>query len=219
MKGPPQRTANSPSQSHNDIANTRRLLLQQVSFIFIGTGLTLHPSISQASEIPIFTRQSDRFGYTFQPPVALSEGNKPLKTHLDEVNFFGSNGYQIGITIDPVRIDTLAQFGTPAEVAAKVVLAEVNRDGVFDVTLMQDPVAKQSNDSVEFYQLDYLSKGKRGDKRFICKFVIYHNMLYALTAQCKQEDYDFLNGELLKAVDSFQVIVWGSSTKTTPNRC
>jgi hypothetical protein len=156
---------------------------------------------------PLYTRQSDKFGYTFQPPPSLSEGNKPLKTHLDEVNFFGSNGYQVGITIDPVRISSLSEFGTPSEVAAKVVLAEVQRDGVFNVKLMQDPLAGKQQDTIDYIQLDYLSEGKRGDKRFVCKFMIYKNMLYALTAQCKQQDYELLRGELLRAVDSFQVIV------------
>ncbi|GKY93635.1 hypothetical protein MPSEU_000330900 [Mayamaea pseudoterrestris] len=160
-----------------------------------------------ASPASTFTRQTDKFGYTFQPPSALAEGNKPLKTHLDEVNFFGPNGFQVGITIDPVRINSLAEFGSPSEVAAKVVLAEVNRDGVFDVKLMQDPVTKTQQRSIEYIQLDYLSTGKRGAKRFVCKFMIHRNMLYALTAQCKQDDYDTLSSELLQAVESFQVIV------------
>ena len=53
------------------------------------------------------------FGYTFEPPSwsEFEMGNKPLKTHLDEVNFNSrtTRGYQFGITVDPVRIGTLKE--------------------------------------------------------------------------------------------------------------
>lgn len=192
------------SRSHSE--DNRRTFLQHAS-IAAAALLTRPLSSRAASETPTFTRQSDKYGYTFQPPPSLTEGNKPLKTHLDEVNFFGPNGYQFGITIDPVRINSLAEFGTPAELAAKVVLAEVNRDGVFNVKLLQDPIAAKQQDTIDYVQLDYLSEGKRGNKRFVCKFMIYKNMLYALTAQCKENEYEALSQELLQGVDSFQVIV------------
>ena len=197
---------------HSHHENNRREVLQQ-AFISTAAALLIHPLSSRAASDTIatassFTRQADKYGYTFSPPPSLAEGNKPLKTHLDEVNFFGPNGYQVGITIDPVRINSLSEFGTPAELAAKVVVAEVNRDGVFNVKLLQDPLAaKQQDGMIDFVQLDYLSEGKRGNKRFVCKFMIYHNMLYALTAQCKQDDYESLGQELRQTVDSFQVIV------------
>jgi hypothetical protein len=202
-------------------------ILSTVACLVVTNPSNAVSSSSDTTHSP-FTRTSDRFAYSFQPPDSLTQSNKPLKTHLDEVNFIASDNdksYQIGITVDPVRINSLVEFGTPAEVAAKVVLAEVNRDGVYNVTLLQDPMAgqqqqsaaaKSSTDSattsvtpgaVDYYQLDYLSQGKRGDKRFVCKFLIYRNMLYALTAQCRQEDYDRLSSELLPAVESFHVIV------------
>lgn len=149
-----------------------------------------------------FTRQTSDFGYQFDPPEGMQVGNKPLKTHLDEVNFSSSlPKYQYGITVDPVRIESLAQFGTPEEVAARVVLAEVNRDGVFDVQLMKDPVAGSGK---SFYLLNYKSSGKRGIKRFVAKFYIANQKLYALTAQCKEDDYTQLQEEIDKAVESFK---------------
>lgn len=49
------------------------------------------------------------WGFTFTPPPDFEIGNKPLKTHLEEVNFNSmlSRGYQFGITVDPVRINSL----------------------------------------------------------------------------------------------------------------
>ena len=42
---------------------------------------------------------------------------------------------------------------------------------------------------------------------FIPKFYIARKHLYALTAQCKQDDYDAVKDELVQAVDSFKVII------------
>jgi PsbP len=99
----------------------------------------------------------------------------------------------------------VVQFGTPEEVAAKVVTAEVNRDGVFEVTLVKDPVAVEE-DGIVSYILNYLSQCKRGDKRFVAKFCIQNQRLYALTAQVLETDYNDKENEIMKAVTSFRVI-------------
>lgn len=93
----------------------------------------------------------------------------------------------------------------PEEVAAKVVLAEVNRDGVFDVTLMEDPLVVESSNNTLFYELNYLSVGKRGQKRFVTRFAIKDRNLYALTIQCKQDEYETLKPIIATAAQSFQV--------------
>lgn len=200
--------------SINNATSRRRTLLQQAAILLTiswsGTCAAAN-ALEEQSASKLFTRKTDQFAYEFQPPPNFAEpSQKPLKTHLDEVIIKASDrsGYQFGITVDPVRINSLTEFGTPEEVAAKVVLAEVNRDGVFDVKLMQDPVSKQddkSNDTT-FYQLNYLSSGKRGDKRFVAKFYIQNQKLYALTAQCKEADYGALEPEMLAAVASFRVL-------------
>ena len=95
----------------------------------------------------------------------------------------------------------MLQFGTPEQVAARVVTAEVNRDGVFEVTLLQDPVASEDGG----YLLEYLSVGKRGNKHYINKIFIDKNELYVLTAQCKQDNYEDLKKEMEATVQSFRV--------------
>ncbi|CAJ1960350.1 unnamed protein product [Cylindrotheca closterium] len=151
-----------------------------------------------------FDRTDSKFSYRIQIPDSMKEGSKPVKTHQDEVNFGNSEirGYQYGITVDPVRINSLKEFGTPEEVAARVVTAEVNRDGVFEVTLLKDP--EVSNDDGG-YLLEYLSSGKRGNKHYINKIFIDKNELYVLTAQCKQENFEQLEQELKATVKSFKV--------------
>jgi hypothetical protein len=46
---------------------------------------------------------------------SFQESQKPVKTHLDEVNLISNSikGYQYGITVDPVRINSLTEVCVP----------------------------------------------------------------------------------------------------------
>jgi PsbP len=227
--GPHHATAGQP--------NRRRLFAQfalglPVALPLIALNTPGALATTKAEENPAaFVRQTSDFAYAFTPPSGFaSPSQKPIKTHLDEVNFKYDNGKaadsaaaaaagtQFGITVDPLRIGSLSEFGTPEEVAAKVVLAEVNRDGVFDVTLMEDPFAGGGGDNAGgggnggddndlFYQLNYRSNGKRGVKRYVAKFYVRHQKLFALTAQCNEDAYEANKGDILKAVESFKILL------------
>ena len=93
------------------------------------------------------------------------------------------------------------QFGKPEEVAARVVTAEVNRDGIFEVTLLNDPYEMDGA-----YILEYLSVGKRGNKHYYNKIFISRNQLYVLTAQAKQDDFSAQQEELKQTLASFKVV-------------
>jgi hypothetical protein len=156
--------------------------------------------------------------FVFAPPNGFQLGNKPLKTHLYEVQYSSSsfNGYKMGITVDPVRIASLSDFGTPREVAARVVTTELSRDGVDRVTLVDDPQSFElatpggdgggSASTVLTYELNYRSEGKRGTNRFVCKLFVQDNKLYVLTSQCKESDYPLLQSEIEAAVNSFRLV-------------
>jgi len=84
-----------------------------------------------------------------------------------------------------------------------VVTAEVNRDGVFEVTLLDDPY----DDGNGAYRLHYLSVGKRGNKQCYNKIFIENQLLYVLTAQIKEADFDPASqAELQRVVSSFTVL-------------
>jgi PsbP len=173
---------------------------------------------AESVEAQTFRREMNQFRYEIHVPSDMNGPiQKPLKTHYDEVNFKSTtvSGYEIGITVDPVRIDSLIDFGTPEEVAAKVVLAEVNRDGVLEVKLLDDPISGTAtlNDDTSgttttatYYQLNYVSNGKRGRKRYIAKFYVQNHMLLALTAQCKDDTYESIRQDMNEAVSSFRVV-------------
>ena len=262
-------TETTPGSTRRDLFRTTAMAAA-TTMVSISFGAGPAQATDEASTT--FERRIDKnpkLYYTIKLPTTLNQGQKPVKTHLDEVNFISENikGYQLGITVDPVRINSLKEvrwgytihywrdvkekrhfadaiplfppptpsfvfmpyqwllndfflpvlqpfkpfntkiekFGTPEEVAARVVTAEVNRDGIFEVTLLQDPY--QSDDGA--YILEYLSVGKRGNKHLINKIFIANNLLYVLTAQAKEETYkeDTFNlpREMMSSVSSFTV--------------
>mmetsp|Transcript_15024 Transcript_15024/g.31862 ORF Transcript_15024/g.31862 Transcript_15024/m.31862 type:complete len:276 (+) Transcript_15024:38-865(+) len=202
-------------------SNQRRKLIQQSSAAIISSLLVpFSPAIASEEDTTTTNTQQQpssgpytrtpspndkfKFSYTITPPPAFEPGNKPLKTHLDEINFSppGVRGYSLGITVDPVRISKIQDFGTPEEVAARVVTAEVNRDGVFEVTLAKDP---KEDTSAGCYDIEYISDGKRGRKRFVTRIYITGGFLYVLTVQSKEAEYDKVReAEVLESVKSFR---------------
>jgi hypothetical protein len=77
---------------------------------FVASSPFLIASTARAADSS-YTKSTDAFSYTFTPPADCEIGNKPLKTHLEEVNFSSSTtkGYQFGVTVDPVRINSLRE--------------------------------------------------------------------------------------------------------------
>lgn len=106
------------------------------------------------------------------------------------------------MTVDPVRISGIRDFGSPGEVAARVVTAELNRDGVFEVTLAKDPAEDPINGG---YDIEHVSAGKRGARRFVTRSYVRDGYLYVLTVQSGEGDYDGARGaEVMECVRSFR---------------
>ena len=206
---------NSESITDN---NQRRMVIQQLSATTASFLVFLSPNsassiVATSSGQPYIRTPSLKdkfqFGYTVTPPPTFVSSNKPLKTHLDEINFSPPpdvRGYTLGITVDPVRISSIREFGTPEEVAARVVTAEVNRDGVFEVTLTKDP-REDTSIGVGCYDIEYISNGKRGKKRYVTRIYIKDGFLYVLTVQSKEDEFDTAReAEVIECVKSFRPI-------------
>jgi hypothetical protein len=131
-------TSNSnPNDESNtkETTNTRRSLLQSMVVSSFSSALLLVVSpvwpaaaaeVIEATEaatatssspkiLELYQRQTDKkIAYSISVPVHFQESQKPVKTHLDEVNFVNDNvkGYQFGITVDPVRINSLQEVSS-----------------------------------------------------------------------------------------------------------
>ena len=199
------------SQSNDDEIDdaSRRNAISNASLLAATASLASFcaPSLASADAAASepYVRQGKGYGYTFVPPPGFAPGKKPVPTHLDEVNFNLADGsaprYTYGVTVDPVRISTLAEFGKPEEVAARVVTAEVNRDGIFEVTLASDPVEDKGTGA---YAIEYISDRKRGKKHFVTRIFVKDQRLYVLTAQVKQEEYADREREIRECVNTFR---------------
>lgn len=153
-------------------------------------------------------KQGNKFGYTLSVSPSLEPSNKPLQTHLDEVNLLCPEirGYQYGVTVDMIRIKNLRDFGTPMEVGAKIVMAELRRDGVLDVTMASDPSEDVGTGA---YDVEYITDGTRGKKHYITRTVVVDGKLFVLTAQVKEgdlEDGQVKKGDVWDVVRSFRVL-------------
>lgn len=81
---------------------------------FIGSTLSsliMAPALIANAIDGEYVKTTKDFAYAFQPPSGFEATNKPLKTHLEEVNFMSGDtkGYQFGVTVDPVRITSLKE--------------------------------------------------------------------------------------------------------------
>lgn len=190
----------------------RRSLFSSAALAVVGAAAARVPQASAAavtatttSESGVFFRSGDGYGYKLAPPRDFAPSNKPLKTHLDEIEFVPTpsvRGYKYGVTVDPVRIDSIRRFGTPDEVAARVVGAEIARDGVTDVTLARD-ATEDPNDGT--YTIEYVSTGSRGVKHFVARIGIRDRRLYVLTAQVAEDDFRSREKELFETVSTFRI--------------
>lgn len=83
-----------------------------VSFLAITQSSWADATDSDKNDDENVTR-GNGFAFRFVPPPEMEPGAKPVKTHLYEINWKSKTTpkYTFGITIDPVRIQTLKEVG------------------------------------------------------------------------------------------------------------
>lgn len=132
-------------------------LLARRSFMTLAAIAVASPTAPALASIA--NLRDEQFGYTLSYPDDWVPAPKPVKTHLSESLLQSPiRGVSLGVTVDPVKINSLTQFGTAeqasqnsaankakhddthrptrvAQVAARVLDTELTRDGVKDVFL------------------------------------------------------------------------------------
>mmetsp|Transcript_10829 Transcript_10829/g.45100 ORF Transcript_10829/g.45100 Transcript_10829/m.45100 type:complete len:144 (-) Transcript_10829:2469-2900(-) len=69
-------------------------------------------------------------GYSFKYPPEWTATKKQIKTHVSEVLVVkDGTSAQVGLVVDPVKINSLKEFGSPEQVADKVLGVEKKKDG------------------------------------------------------------------------------------------
>lgn len=136
------------------------------------------------------TGPNGAFGALAPPRFEFAESQKPLKTHAVEVGPYSSKatkGFKFGITVDPVKINDIRNFGTPQEVLDKVVGVESSKDGTLEVTKVgAREAAAATAGRPPFYELEYVVDSTRGLNHFWSSVTIQEGKLYVMTVQAKE---------------------------------
>ena len=128
------------------------------------------------------------YAFRLSYPATWEPSSKPVKTHLLESILKGpAHKAQLGVTVDPVKISSLEEFGSIAEVSERVLKVEEGRDGVQAVELRR---AVAEPGSPTYYVIEYAVASSRGKKMYLCKYCIAQRKLYVLQTQAALDSYD-----------------------------
>ncbi|EIE21918.1 Mog1p/PsbP-like protein [Coccomyxa subellipsoidea C-169] len=163
---------------------------QALSILFM-TASTLQTAASDAeTETSQFqTYSSPKQGYKFQIP---SDWQKTEKSGAD-VLFVepASKAGDIGVTVSPVRIKSLEQFGDLTAVGDRLLAAERSKESTEYVNLLSSASRRGENGTL-IYSYDYKLDTSRGKKRVISTVAVAGQKLYILngTVKCSKPGPD-----------------------------
>lgn len=133
--------------------------------------------------------------FQFQYPKDYELSPKPLKTHQVEVLLKAKaiKGSNVGVTVDPVKIQSIEEFTTAAGLAEKVLNTERAKEGVFEATLISAsetsvPIIADGSTRLA-YDIEYKIDSSRGLNHFNVRATVKDKKLFVFTAQCKEDNY------------------------------
>jgi hypothetical protein len=98
----------------------------------------------------------------------------------------------IGITVSPVKISSLSEFGSVHEIGEKLVRAEAAKESTVPggVTLISEGTREGAASSATFYDYDYRLVTTHGNKRVLNSVAVEDNVLYIMNAQVYEKAED-----------------------------
>ncbi|XP_052153067.1 psbP domain-containing protein 2, chloroplastic [Oryza glaberrima] len=124
-------------------------------------------------------RYTDRDeGFTLLKPVSWPKVEKAGATALFQQEGKGSNN--IGIVVNPVRLSTLTEFGTPQFVAERLIQAEKKKESTKSAEVISAE-ERSGHDGLTVYEIEYLLDSTRGGmKRIFSAAFVASRKLYLL---------------------------------------
>ena len=134
--------------------------------------------------------EDDRRGFVFEKPSAnwtlTSKAGADLLYERDDIK-----STTVGVVVQPVTVSSLESFGTLESVTDRVINTEKQKDGFYDITLLESSASSRGGgEHVTFYTVAYDVSTSRGDKRVISCVTINKKKLYILNIQAKPAKYD-----------------------------
>ncbi|XP_019415938.1 PREDICTED: psbP domain-containing protein 2, chloroplastic [Lupinus angustifolius] len=132
--------------------------------------------LAEESELQRYTDSKE--GFTILIPSSWTKVDKAGATALFQEANMGSNN--IGIVVNPVRLATLGEFGSPQFVADKLLQAERRKESTKDTEVIT--VAERSGEGgLQIYEFEYILDSTRGGmKRIFSAAFVASKKLYLL---------------------------------------
>ncbi|KAL9462536.1 hypothetical protein AB3S75_000525 [Citrus x aurantiifolia] len=149
------------------------------SFVLILNGL--YPKLSKASlpeemELQRYTDSNE--GFTLLRPSSWNKVDKAGATVLFEEANKGTNN--LGVVVNPVRVASLGEFGTPQFVADKLIQAEKRKESTIDAELI-GASERSGHGGLQVYEFEYKVDSSRGGlKRIFSAAFVASKKLYLL---------------------------------------
>jgi hypothetical protein len=202
-------------------ASRRRFALDTSAAAIVFPRLALLPlltrsAIAAADGAPNGVTTAPDGAWRFAPGAEFVPSPSLMKTHAEEFTYkyAGTRAsewkyFKAGLTIDPVRIDSLKAFDTAAGVGERIVKAEMAKGGILDVKL------EAALDEPPFYRLRYVvDSAERGKKRYVSRVAVADRKLIVLTCEAYVRYWDdAVEGEVNRIIDSLEL---RSPTVTPP---
>ncbi len=180
-----------------------RTLKKLASF---GATLTAFSLSTFAVDLP---KTFDDGAVSFKHTEDLVVNPKPLQTHGKEV-FLKSEttkGFNAGVTVDKVKINSIEEFATPSALAQRVVDVEKSKDGVFEADIVSYGESKTpiSVSGRPAYDIEYKIESSHGNNHYVIKTSVVNKKLYVFTVQTKEDSFADLSDTARAIVDSFKL--------------
>ena len=95
---------------------------------------------------------------------------------------------QIGVTVSPVKISSLAEFGTVHDIGVRLLKAEAAKESTVPggVSLVSEGERNGLASGIIFYDYEYCLITTHGNKRVFNSVAVYNNVLYIMNAQVRE---------------------------------
>jgi len=170
----------TPPQTHGSLGRRSALALAPVVMLAPG-----HIGVHAEPETLVAQGPDGKWSFTYPPDWEVS--NKLVKTHFQELEVKSTTIKKctVGIAVDPIKLDSLENFGDPDFVGERVVAVDRKREGVTEVTL--NGAYNTPKDGQTYYLLDYQSKTERGDYHYLAKVAVDKGFLFVMTAKVRED--------------------------------
>mmetsp|Transcript_20086 Transcript_20086/g.60671 ORF Transcript_20086/g.60671 Transcript_20086/m.60671 type:complete len:257 (-) Transcript_20086:232-1002(-) len=185
----PQRSASQDSNSVLD-SSSQVVLARRGALVAVAAVIALPPLLPLAAAADEGSTDLQEFrntqqGYRLQRPAAWAQTSKAGADALFEDPARKSS--TLGVTVSPIRVDSLDAFGDLDAVASRLLQAEKAKESTTGVQLLRQEARKGAASGVTIYDFEYELDSTRGKKRILNTVAIAGKRLYIVNGAAKCE--------------------------------